>query len=96
MKYLGYAVLALSFIAGFFQYPALLVLLFALMSTLIYAARRRKVLKATPMAPDKNMLLDGAFLFALQSMIMFVAYLLGIFANSAGGEMFLMFLSGQR
>lgn len=96
MKYIGYTILLLAFIAGFMKFPGVLILVFALISTLIFAKKRRATLKATPMSVEQNMILDGAFLFALQAMIMFVAYLLGIFANSAGGEMFLMFLSGQR
>jgi len=96
MKYLGYAIIALSFAAGFLQYPAIFILLFALVSTLVFAKARRKTVKETPMQQEQNMILDGMFLFALQAMIMFVAYLLGIFAASAGGDSFLMFLSGER
>ncbi len=96
MKYLGYAVLALSFAAGFLSFPIPLVIVFALASTLIFASSRRKSLKETPMAPDQNMLLDGAFLFALQVLIMFVAFLLGIFAASSAGDSFVAFMTGQR
>jgi len=48
------------------------------------------------MAPDQNMILDGLFLFALQGLLMFTAYLLGLFAASAGGELFVQFLKGGR
>jgi uncharacterized membrane protein len=96
MKYLGYAIIALSFTAGFLNYAPMLILLCAFLSTLVFASARRKTLKETPMQQEQNMILDGMFLFALQAMIMFVAYLLGIFAASAGGDSFLMFLSGER
>jgi uncharacterized membrane protein len=96
MKYLGYAVLLLAFLAGFYAFPMPLVIVFALISTLIFAASRRKTLKETPMAPDQNMLLDGAFLFALQVLIMFVTFLLGVFAASAAGDSFIDFMTGNR
>lgn len=76
MKYLGYALIALAAVAGALNLPVYLVIVLALINTLIYAGARRKNLKSTPMSPDQNMLLDGVFLFALQTLIMFTAYIL--------------------
>ena len=72
------------------------VVLLALLSAFIFAGARRKNLKETPQAPDQNMLLDGAYLFILQLLIMFAIYLLGVFVASPGGALFGDFLSGKR
>lgn len=82
MKYLGYAVIILSAAGGYVGFHPALIIGLALISTLIYASARRRALKNQPQAPDQNMMLDGAFLLAGQSMIMFAAYILGwFFAN---------------
>jgi len=82
VKYLGYA-LILAAVAGGYAgvHPALIIVL-SLLSTLIYASARRRALKSQPQAPDQNMILDGAYLLAGQTMIMFAAFILGwFFAN---------------
>ena len=95
-KYIGYALIVLSGWMGYVSFNPRYLIFIALASTLVFAAQRRKDLKSTPMAPDQNMILDGLFLFALQGMLMFTAYLLGYFASSAGGDLFGQFLSGGR
>ena len=59
-------------------HPAV-VIIFALISTFVYAAARRKALKEQPQAGDQNMILDGGYLFAGQTLIMFAAFILGWF-----------------
>ena len=82
MKYLGYALIVLGFVGGYVGFHPAVVVALALASTLIYASARRVALKEQPQAADQNMLLDGAFLLAGQTMIMFTAYILGwFFAN---------------
>lgn len=82
MKYLGYALILVALAAGYVGFHPVAVIILALVSTLIYASARRKVLKTQTHAPDQNMLMDGAFLLAGQTMIMFTAYILGwFFAN---------------
>ena len=79
MRYLGYVLILAVFAAGFFSVHILAALAAALAATFIYAADRRRALKATPQALDQNMILDGAFLFGGQILIMFVVYILGWF-----------------
>ena len=79
MKYFGYLLVLASFLAGYFSIHILVVLVSAVVSTIIYASERRKALKSQIHAPDQNMLMDGAFLLILQSIIMFTAYILGWF-----------------
>lgn len=82
MKYLGYALILVALAGGYAGFHPVLIVALALISTLIYASARRKALKSQPQAPDQNMLLDGAYLLAGQTMIMFAAYILGwFFAN---------------
>ena len=95
-KYIGYALIAFSVWMGYVSFNPRYLIFVALVSTFVFATARRKVLKETPMAPDQNMILDGLFLFALQGLLMFTAYLLGHFAGSAGGDMFGQFLTGGR
>ncbi|CAM3867393.1 hypothetical protein [Litorimonas haliclonae] len=95
MKYLGYLLIILTAVAGFLKWPWILIFVFAAVSTFAFAKVRRDALKNTPMAPDQNMILDGAFLFFGQTLIMLVAYLLGVFAAAPTGELFMKFISGQ-
>ena len=82
MKYLGYALILVAIAGGYMGFHPALVVGLALISTLIYASARRKALKNQPQASDQNMLLDGAYLFAGQTLIMFAAFILGwFFAN---------------
>lgn len=96
MKYLGYILLLLSGVVGYLNKPVWPVIILALSSTIIFASARRKNLKETPQAPDQNMLMDGAYLFFGQFLIMFAIYLLGIFIGSPGGDLFTDFLSGKQ
>jgi len=79
MKYLGYLLIFACFLAGYLSIHIIVVGLSALLSTVIYATERREALKSQVHAPDQNMILDGAFLLALQLIIMFTVYILGWF-----------------
>ncbi|WP_409434055.1 hypothetical protein ACJ3XI_06010 [Litorimonas sp. RW-G-Af-16] len=94
MKYLGYLLLIVAGVAGFYRVTPFVLIGLALASTLIFATARRHNLKSTPMAPDQNMLLDGAFLLFSQILIMFMFYLIGYFCTTPAGEMFGRFLQG--
>ena len=96
MKYIGYILLLLSGVAGFMGVRVWFVVLLALVSAFVFTSARRKNLKETPQAPDQNMLLDGAYLFVGQLLIMFAIYLLGVFIGSPGGALFGDFLSGKQ
>ena len=96
MKYIGYLLLLLSSIAGYTGVRVWFVMLLALVSTALFASARRQNLKDTPQAPDQNMLIDGAYLFLVQLLIMFAIYLLGVFIGSPGGALFGDFLSGKQ
>ena len=84
MRYLGYLLILTVFIAGFLSVHILVALVGALLATLIYANDRRKALKDQIHAPDQNMILDGAYLFGGQILIMFVVYILGWFFANLG------------
>lgn len=96
MKYIGYVLLLLSGVAGYLGVRVWFVVLLALLSAFVFLSARRKNLKETPQAPDQNMLMDGAYLFVGQLLIMFAIYLLGVFIGSPGGAFFGEFLSGQQ
>lgn len=96
MKYIGYILLLLSGVAGYLGVRVWFVILLALLSTFVFTSARRKNLKETPQAPDQNMLMDGAYLFIAQLLIMFAIYLLGVFIGSPGGSLFGDFLSGKQ
>lgn len=95
-KYIGYALIVLSGWMGYVGFNPRYLIFVALASTFIFANLRRKDVKTTPMRPDQNMILDGLFLFTLQGLLMFTAYLLGFFTASDAGALFGNFLSGQR
>lgn len=96
MKYIGYILLILSGVAGYFGIRIWFVVLLALLSAFVFMSARRQNLKETPQAPDQNMMMDGAYLFLGQLLIMFAVYLLGYFIASPGGGLFGEFLSGQQ
>ncbi len=96
MKYIGYVLLLLSGVAGYLGVRVWFVFLLALLAAFVFSPARRKNLKETPQAPDQNMLMDGAYLFIGQLLIMFAIYLLGVFIGSPGGDLFGDFLSGKR
>lgn len=84
MRYLGYILILAVFAAGFFSVHILAALAAALAAAFIFAADRRRALKAQPQAGAPNMILDGAFLFGGQMLIMFVVYILGWFFSNLG------------
>jgi len=82
MKYLGYALIFVAMAGGYIGFHSGLIVVLALISTFIYASARKKDLKSQPQTPDQSLWLDRAYLLAGQSLIMFVAYILGwFFAN---------------
>lgn len=95
-RYVGYACIVLALIAGFKLATAALIPLLALVSTLFMVRSRIDINKTEMRHAPPNRLIEGAFLFATQLMIIFIAYLLGYFAGSEGGAYFVNFLSGNR
>ena len=79
MKFLPYLLLIFSFIIGYLGLTFVYVFAVAIISTLLMFAPRRRQLREQPQAPDQNMLLDGAFLIAQQTILHFILFALGIF-----------------
>lgn len=84
MKYLGYAIVLAAFVAGYMGLHPAVILIAASLSTIVYASARRLALKKQPLAPDQNMVFDGAFLLAGQVLIAFTVYILGWFFANLG------------
>jgi len=84
MKYLGYAIVLAAFVAGYLGLHPAVILVAASLTTIIYAAARRKALKEQSQAPDQNMVFDGAFLLGGQFLIMFFVFILGWFFANLG------------
>lgn len=80
MKFLPYLILIASFALGYLGSPFGLVFVVALVSAVLLFSKRRNQLRNQPQAPDRNMLLDGFFLVAQQTLIHFVVFALGLFA----------------
>ncbi|WP_371397905.1 hypothetical protein [Fretibacter rubidus] len=95
-KFVGYACIIMAAIAGFKLASAVLIPLLALVSTLFMVRSRMDISKTERRHAPPNRLIEGAFLFATQLMIIFIAYLLGYFAGSEGGAYFVDFMSGNR
>ena len=85
MRILPYVIIAVAAAigaAGMGLRPAVPILLvLALASAFSVLAPRRRALREQPQAPDQNMLLDGAWLFVSQLLIVFVAYALGVLVS---------------
>jgi len=79
MKYLGYALVLAAFVSGYIGFHPIVIVVFAALSTVIYASARRKALKSQPLAPDQNMIFEGMFLLGGQVLIMFAVFILGWF-----------------
>lgn len=95
-RYAGYACIALAVFAGFKLAPAIIIPLLALVSTLFMVRGRMDIDKEVSRHAPPNRILEGAFLFAAQLLIVFVAYLLGYFAGSEAGVYFMDFVTGSR
>ena len=63
-----------------FSVAIVVVFVVAIVSAFLLFPRRRTQLRNQPQAPDQNMILDGAFLIAQQTLIHFVVFALGLFA----------------
>jgi hypothetical protein len=79
MKFLPYLTLIASFALGYLGYPFVFVFVVAVVSAFLVFPKRRYQLRNQPQAPDRNMVLDGFFLVAQQTLIHFVVFALGIF-----------------
>lgn len=95
-KYLGYLACALAIIAGARGVTNIVIVFLALGMTLMFAKERRNIDIGRPSAGKQNSFLDGIYFFGVQLLIMFVCYLIGVFAASSADEMFGMFISGRR
>lgn len=82
MQYLGYILLIVAFYAGYAPWHPGVVPVLALMSTGIYMTARRKHVKSRPHTEHSNMIIDGAFLVTVQSLIFFTVYILGWFLDN--------------
>ena len=79
MQYLDYICLIGAFVVGFMSWHPIFLLLLALMTTFLFMSARRSHVKARPHTENANMIVDGAFLFAVQIMIIFTVYAIGDF-----------------
>lgn len=96
MRFIGYLGIALAVFAGFKMLNPVLILILALVVTLSYVKARRNIDNGAIRADRPNPFADGAYLFAVQLMVIFVAYCVGYFAASSAGDSFLSFLKGGR
>jgi hypothetical protein len=80
MKFLPYLTLIFSFVIGYLGLTFVYVFAVAIVSAFLVFPKRRMQLRNQPQAPDRNMVLDGFFLVAQQTLIHFVVFALGIFA----------------
>lgn len=95
-KYIGYLGYLLAIVAGARNATGLAVIVIALSITIFFANSRKKIDIGRPSAGKANPFVDGLYFFAAQVLIVFAFYLIGVFGASSAGEMFGMFLSGQR
>ena len=94
MHFLGYGLIILAVIGGYFRLPVLSVAGLAILSTFVFAYSRGKISRGELLKP--NPFVDGIYLFAVQCLILFAAYLIGHFASSEAGGAFMQFVTGQR
>lgn len=79
MRFVPYLLLLISFGFGYLSQPFFLVFIVAILGAILIMPQRRNQLRSQPQAPDRNMVLDGAFLIFQQTLIHFVVFALGIF-----------------
>ena len=83
MRLLPYLIILIAAALGVsgmgLRQAALILMVLALASAFSVFAPRRRALREQPQAPDQNMVLDGAFLFVSQLLIVFVAFSIGLF-----------------
>ena len=94
MHFLGYGLIVLAIVAGYMRLPVGAVAGLALLSTFFFAKSRRTISKEDRIKP--NPFVDGMYLFAVQCLILFAAYLIGHFASSEAGDAFMKFITGSR
>ena len=87
MKYIGYIIILIAAIAGFYRfYPAIMVVL-ALVSTFVMSTDRKKHVTEQTKVGRPNMIIDGMYLFFVQLLIIFVVYFTAGYAGIALGNM---------
>ena len=79
MQYLGYLIILVAFYGGYKPLHPIAILVCALVSTFLFMSARRIQAKEQATVGQPNMILDGAFLMGLQTLLMFTAYILGLF-----------------
>ena len=86
LQYLGYVGIAIAVYAGIAPWHPGVVLILALFTTFLFSGARAKSRKREVHREKPNMMMEGAFLYAGQVLIMFIAYLIGWFyVNQFGG-----------
>ncbi len=85
MRYFAYSLFILSAVLGYLALYPMIVLPLAFATSLIFAAARRKWLKANPPAIPVNPLVDGIYMFFLHMLIHFAAFAAGFFINYSVG-----------
>ncbi len=83
IKYVGYIILIVAFYAGYAFWHWGMIPLLAFIATLAFASDRRKSIKGSIHTQNSNAVLDGAFLFVLQCIIVFVVYNFGLFLKQS-------------
>ncbi|MGB0906023.1 MAG: hypothetical protein ACPGVT_00915 [Maricaulaceae bacterium] len=96
MKFIGYIGIFLAIFAGYNMMHPGLILVFAFVVTLSYVKARRNIDNEAARVARPNPFVDGAYLFVVQLLVIFVAYCVGYFAASSAGDSFLAFLKGGR
>lgn len=80
-KFIGYIIILAAFIAGYLFWHPLLIPALAFAATLAFANSRRQMNQGSIHHSKPNPFLDGIFLFALQCLIIFFVYNLGLIAG---------------
>ncbi len=94
MHLMGYGIIVLAVIAGYFKMPVGMVAGLALIASLLFAETRRGLSKEKTLKP--NPFVDGIYLFFMQFLMLFAAYLIGYFAATEAGDAFMKFVTGDR
>jgi len=79
VKNLVWVILALSALAGYFSVYPLIIPVLAMISTVLLMSERRRQAKTQNVSGAVNLFADGAYLLAIQCLIMFIAFILGLF-----------------
>ena len=84
MKYLPWAVAAVSFAAGWVGFTWLVIPALAVVTTfLVFNLRRAQLAREAHRVGRPNMVVEGLYLYVLQVLILGLAYLVGYFLSNA-------------